>query len=153
VSERLAQPPANIVQVFLHVDDELVGGRRLIGRRRLDVILHLCDGVQPRDCTFQGCLNRWNRLRTSLQCKHRGEQGQIIFDAMTLLLEQQLQLLLSSESTLQGASQRFTEDSDEQAYDGENRDSNEMPYGVGLPIQLRSHGQDAQTRREKATSA
>jgi len=28
-----------------------------------------------------------------------------------------------------------------------------MFYGVGLPIQLRSHDQNAQTRRKKATSA
>jgi hypothetical protein len=72
---------------------------------------------------------------------------------MTLLLEQQLQLLLGRESALQGASQRFAEDSDEQTYDGEKRDSNEMPHGIGLPIQLGSYGQDAQTSREKATSA
>ena len=35
VSERLAQPPANILKVFLHVDD-------LIAGRRLEVILTLC---------------------------------------------------------------------------------------------------------------
>jgi hypothetical protein len=72
---------------------------------------------------------------------------------MTLLLKQQLQLLLSRESTLQGASQHFTEHGDEQGYYCENRDSNEMSHAVDLPIQLRSHGQNAQTRRNKATSA
>jgi hypothetical protein len=45
VSERLAQPPANILEVFLHIDD-------LIAGRRLEVILTLCDDVQPSDCTF-----------------------------------------------------------------------------------------------------
>src|SRR4029077_8328962 len=72
---------------------------------------------------------------------------------MTLLLKQQLQLLLSRESTLQGASQRFTEHRDEQSYDAEHRESNEMSHGVGLPIELRSHGQSAQPRRKKAPSA
>ena len=72
---------------------------------------------------------------------------------MTLLLKQQLQFLLSRESALQGASQRFTEHRDEQGYNAEDRESNEMSHAVDLPIQLRSHGQNAQTRRKKATSA
>jgi len=38
VSERLAQPPANILKVFLHVDDVIAG-------RRLEVTLTLCDDV------------------------------------------------------------------------------------------------------------
>jgi len=62
---------------------------------------------------------------------------------MTLLLKQQLQLLLSRESTLQGASQCFAEEGNEQSYDGEDHESNEMSHGVGSPIKLRSHSENA----------
>jgi|GEM_PF-6410286 hypothetical protein len=62
---------------------------------------------------------------------------------MTLLLEQELQLVLSRGPTLQGASQCFAEEGNEQGYDGEDHESDEMSYGVGSPIKLRSHSENA----------
>jgi hypothetical protein len=39
----------------------------------LELILTLCDGAQPRPCAFQSSPDQWTRLRTGLQCNHRGK--------------------------------------------------------------------------------
>ena len=62
---------------------------------------------------------------------------------MTLLLEQELQLVLSRGPTLQGASQSFAEEGNEQSYEGEDHESNKMSHGFGSPIKRRGHSENA----------
>jgi hypothetical protein len=41
--------------------------------RKLELILTLCDEVQPRRCDFEGCPGRWTRPGTGLQCARQGK--------------------------------------------------------------------------------